>query len=306
MTGRTQSICIDGKRSPLQGLRTIVSFIDDNTYSVAKEDAQELSQVLTDNYEKISDYMMANRLVINDKKTHLMVFCKKSLINERINVSFKAGEHVIVSSKTEKLLGARLDQSLRWNAHIVDNEMSLVKQLNSRVNGLSIVARSASFKSRLMIANGIIIGKICNLIQLWGGASDFLIKSLQKIQNKAGRVVTRKPWFTPTRLILKQCNWLAIKQLVQYHIILSTHKMLKSGKPRYFFEKFSSNHDHNTRTAVRFGENFSAKSTLASNSFCYKGAVFYNKLPQEVTEAGSIQVFKRRLKSWIQANVKLD
>ena len=75
--------------------------------------------------------------------------------------------------------------------------------------------------------------------------------------------------------------------------------------PQYFTDKMSTDHDHFTRAAVHFGEKFSAKSRLASNSFGYKEAVLYNQLPREIKEVQSISLFKRRTKDWIRINISL-
>ena len=45
-----------------------------------------------------------------------------------------------------------------------------------------------------MIANGLVMSLIIHLIQLYGGCSDYLMKFIQTLQNKAARVVTRLGW----------------------------------------------------------------------------------------------------------------
>ena len=61
------------------------------------------------------------------------------------------------------------------------------------------------------------------LIQLWGGAEKYLFKALQVLQNRFGRDVTRKSWFTSTRFLLRECNWLSVNQLVFYQTVLTDH-----------------------------------------------------------------------------------
>ena len=53
-----------------------------------------------------------------------------------------------------------------WKHHIRDSDQSLLKQLTSRVNGLAIVSSRADFDTRLMMANGLVMSKLCYLIQL--------------------------------------------------------------------------------------------------------------------------------------------
>ena len=49
----------------------------DGTYSFGCSDPAELSNTLTEQYNKISKYMVSNKLVINDDKTHLVVMTKQ-------------------------------------------------------------------------------------------------------------------------------------------------------------------------------------------------------------------------------------
>ena len=65
-----------------------------------------------------------------------------------------------------------------------------------------------------MVANGIFMSKLVYLIQLWGYSDKYLLKTIQILQNKAARVVTGKTWWTPVRILLKDCKWLSINQLV--------------------------------------------------------------------------------------------
>ena len=110
--------------------------------------------------------MAANNLVINAEKTHLVVMSAKNLSARVRNVKLKAGNHTILPSISEKLLGGHISQDLKWKQHFLDSEDSLVRQLKSRINGLAIMSSRATFQTRLMVANGIVMSKLCYLIQL--------------------------------------------------------------------------------------------------------------------------------------------
>jgi hypothetical protein len=73
------------------------------------------------------------------------------------------------------------------------------------------------------------MSKLCYLIQLWRGADKYLIKTLQVLQNKTARTVMQQSWFTPTWPLLKQCNWLSVRQFVFYQMVLTSLKIVTSG-----------------------------------------------------------------------------
>ena len=287
-----------------------VCYVDDCTFSYGDSDPVSLSETLTGQYKTISDYMAANRLVINGDKTHLIVMGTKATAKRREEVSLLAGQHVIVPTRTEKLLGGHICEDLKWKEHVLGSDQSLAKQLTSRVNGLLMVAARAPFPTRLSVANGIFMSKLCYLIQLWGGAEGYLLHALQIIQNRATRAVTRMTWYTPTRVLLNKCRWLSVKQLAFFQMVLTTHKIVKNKSPMYLNNKMNTCHPYKTRQAteggIRFGENFDVKSNLSRNSFCYSGTMDYNRIPAEIRAAKTIIVFKYKLKNWVQSNIPVD
>ena len=104
-----------------------------------------------------------------------------------------------------------------------------------------------------MLANGLVILQIIYLIQLWGGCSDYLIKFIQVIQNRAARLVTKLDWYTPVQKLLDQCGWLSVKQLVEYHSLLLVYKVKAEGKPVYLQQKLCRTFGYNTRLAAGNG-----------------------------------------------------
>ena len=58
---------------------------------------------------------------------------------------------------------------------------------------------------------------------------------LQVIQNKVARCVTKCDWNTLTNIVLKQCNWLNVPQMVAYHSLLSLHKTLVYKQPVFMY-----------------------------------------------------------------------
>ena len=76
------------------------------------------------------------------------------------------------------------------------------------------------------------------MLAVWGGCSAVL-KSLQIIQNKVARVVTKLDWSTSTELLLRQMGWLSVNQLIFYHSLLLVYKMKMSQRPRYLVNMFS-------------------------------------------------------------------
>ena len=287
----------------------LVNYVDDATYSFASSDPSELSDKLSKTYKCIAEYMAASKLFINADKTHLLVMGTQAMGVARQQVQLRAGEHLILPTPTEKLLGCNIHQNMKWAEHLQNGEQSLMRQLTSRVNALSKLSVNASFKTRLMAANGAFMSVLIYLIPLWGGTEQYLIKALQVLQNRAARCVTKQSWFTPTRQLLKQCNWMSVYQLIQYHSILQTHKVLKAGTPLYLSSRLVTDHPYETRQAtgggLRHTADNSGQSSLAQKSFFGRAPNMYNTIPVNLRTTSSLPVFKKKLKIWIRANIQI-
>ena len=189
-----------------------------------------------------------------------------------------------------------------WNDHIRNNEKSLFKQLTSRVNALNKISSTMCFKTRKMMANGIIISPLIYLIQLWGGTSEYLLSFLQVIQNRAARTVTRLGWYTPVRTLMDQCGWLSVRQLVEYHSLVLLYKIVTEGKPVYLAGKLTQDFSYDTRFAAGHGirQDQKIKHDVMLNSFIPRTTRTWILLPISVRMSANDKIFKQRLKPWIK------
>ena len=142
------------------------------------------------------------------------------------------------------------------------------------------------------------------MITAWGGCEAFVIRAVQVLQNRAARFVTKKSWFTPTRILLLECNWLSIKQLVFYHTILQVWRVTNYNQPEYMINKLEaavtrSGSQGNLRIPV-------FKSALCNKSFFVRAASEWNRIPSDIRNTLSISVFKKKAKIWIKNKVEIE
>ena len=171
---------------------------------------------------------------------------------------------------------------------------------------LSLISPRASFNTRLMVANGIVISTICYHIQIWGGSEDYLIQPLQVLMNKAARIVTGCKNLTSTKILLIKCNWLSNKQL----IFFQTVTMMLTKSSFYMNKKFIMNYPYDTRQAtggcIRYGEDFHSRRSLFYDSFRYRTAKDYNSIPVQIRNCRSMATFKSKLGKWVVSNIPVD
>ena len=180
---------------------SIGCYADDSTYTCSGKTAEALSVQLTNKYKVMSDFLVSNKLKLNDDKTHLMVMStsqaraiRRGGIKDSTKVEIRTPSEVVHPSEHEKLLGCVVHEDMKFGEHLMSIEDSLLRSLNTRICGLKMLSKLASFKTRKMVADGIIMSKLIYLIPLWGGSAKNIIAALQKAQNRAARVVTKLDW----------------------------------------------------------------------------------------------------------------
>ena len=176
----------------------------------------------------------------------------------------------------------------------------MVRNLGSKLNALRKVSFYCSFKTRKAIAQGLVMSNLCHLVQLYGSSSGFLLTLLQTIQNAAARIVTRLPWHTHSDVLLSQCGWLSVKQMVAFHSLMLLFRIRQSGKPQFLNEKMDGVFKYNTRFAVEGNLPLvgSLRTSVGSNSFLYRTIKLWNSLPPEIKMCDSLKSFKIKVHLW--------
>ena len=224
--------------------KSLCCYADDSTLTCIGSDHTNLTQDLSENYKTIADFLANNRLMLNEDKTKLLVMTssnRRSISQaanlEQINLS--SGDS-ITQVKSHKLLGCQIQSDLKWTQHIRDNnEDNMIKGLNQRINALKKIRHICNFKTRKMIANGIFLSKLSYMITVWSSCSKDLMSSLQVLQNRAAKLITKNDWSVSTETSLREPGWLSVYKLSQYHTILQIHKVKQSRTPEYMYSMYN-------------------------------------------------------------------
>ena len=248
--------------------------------------------------------MTRNKLILNRDKIQLMVMTSKSkhTVHDDYGIFLNTGSEIIFPQNQGQLLGATIANSLNWNLHVRDSEKSLVRTLTSQLNALRKVCQFTSFRNRKMLANGIIMSYLRYLVPLYGGCPDYLLNSLQILQNKAARLVTKSSWFTPTSTMLQQVGWLNIRQLIAYHSLIMIYQIKHEKKPSYIFDRISATFNVATRFAETnaIKDSRTMKTNIGKQSFLPRTISAWNRLPVDLRTTSSLEKFKSCLKHWVQ------
>ena len=291
---------------------TLVNYADDSSSSTSDLDVEELGTSMKLQYSAVASFLTSSLLQVNDSKTHTMLLTTAQMRkSQNLSLSVEIGSVKQKTSQVERLLGLQVHQNLKFREYLQDNEKSLLKSLNKRLNALKQIKRVTTFAQRLAIANGIFNSKLVFLISAWGGTEDYLLNSLQIVVNKAMRIVCNVGKSVRTEELQRRTRWLSVRQAVAYHSLMVARRILITQQPQYLYQKltkslqFENERQHNYGT--RYGA-FQAAPRLAliSASWLYRVVDMYRSLPvvmKELPAGGNKdQLYKNMLRKWVTAN----
>ena len=152
---------------------------------------------------------------------------------------------------------------------------------------------------------------------VWSGCESYLVNALQVIQNKVARLVTKRDIFTPTKVLMKECGWLTVKQLMAYHSLVQVHKTVQSQVPAYLYSRVTSqlslldsrsSYNYKTRQeasgALRQIPAAEARLDLADRSWCWSATKTFHSLPASLQREVKLAKFKSELKTWVRSNIE--
>ena len=90
------------------------------------KDLYKLSQTVNDELHKITIWLAANKLSLNIKKTHFMIFSTKRIKSmSQLNINING--QIIDKVTNTKFLGIIIDYKVNWSQHInmIQNKIDL-------------------------------------------------------------------------------------------------------------------------------------------------------------------------------------
>ena len=116
------------------------------------------------------------------------------------------------------------------------------------------------------------------------------------IQNRACRVIFGLKKRDSVASHLKSLHWLKIPERIEFKILLLVFKGLNGLAPMYISELLQQNN-----TSGRHSQNLLIPSNLPARCFSYAGPKLWHGLPNELKELQNIDLFKKKLKTFLFA-----
>ena len=209
-----------------------ILFADDTSVFIEGTNYDQVIDIVNNELERINIWLKANKLTVNIKKTHYMMFQRTRIKHNLRNITIC--DMNVTCTKNTKFLGVIIDNKLRWSDHInyIKNKIS---------KSIGIINKTRNFLNK---------NTLRNLYYTFIYPYPYIHLDPQiKIHKKSIRVISFSQHRDTTAPLFQNLNILNFKKLVTQRIALLMFKHHKGMLPDPINNLFSLNSNrHNYRT----------------------------------------------------------
>ena len=203
------------------------------------------------------EWLLANKLLINLQKTHLMLFTNKQRPE---SISIHIDNNVITEISETKFLGVIVDNQLNWKAHIKHISNKISKSIAILQILRDIFPKHILKTIYLTLTYPYF--NYCNLI--WGPAYPSNLNPLVILQKKCICLVNKSGYLDHTDPLFKSSKLLKLEQihtLTCAKLIFNCYKSITYSNSRDSLNKNSQIHHYNTRISSNLRASFERLDT---------------------------------------------
>jgi hypothetical protein len=184
-------------------------YADDTNITVGSDGLNNLEKTLNHEMSNIHQWLVSNKLTLNMEKTEYMVIGthkRLSRFSQDINVSIDG--KVIKQVNSKKTLGVIIDENLCWDKQIENISKKVSKGIGMlrRIKPFVSIGTLAYFYQALVQPHF----DYCSMV--WGNCGKTLKGMLQKLQNRAARVISGDSYEVRSLDILSKLNWKTLEE----------------------------------------------------------------------------------------------
>lgn len=280
-------------------------YADDTLVYCTGRTIDELQGNLQECIADVNNWYDRNKLVVNASKSNSMLVCtqqRENHLNHETELNIRFANEILNQVECIDYLGIKLDSHMSWNAYV--NE--LCQNLTGKLARFSRMRSVLPTESLMQIYNSIIQPKIDYAISVWGITSQQNIDKVQRLQNRAARIITGNFDYVNVRGIdlVKRLKWMTVNDRCTYFISLLMFKCIHGLAPDYLCNEITMHVD----VAERLGRMFNVNNVyvpfsnleIFKKAFVYKGPTIWNSLPDSMKEIHTLDSFKRNMKKFLK------
>ena len=130
---------------------------------------------------------------------------------------------------------------------------------------------------------------------IWSVAGVSAINKLQKLQNRAARIVPNSAYDASALPVIRKLGWPTINELIESETLKIVYKLVNNQAPTYLTEMFFRPSDLSKRKLCNTKADLAVparKLAVEQHCFSYKGTKLWNYLSTEIKSSKTYEIFK--------------
>ena len=274
-----------------------ILFADDSNVFISHASYDQLFHLANSELSLASEWFKANKLSLNLSKTNYILFksVRKQIPNNHNSIIID--NMIIPQVTTTKFLGVHIDCHLKWNIHINAISKKIAKNIGIIRRISSVLPTHILFNLYYTLVYPYF--NYCNFI--WSSTYNIHLQSLQILQKRAIRVITKSPYNFHTKPLFIHNNLLNIKQIKFKQTCEFVYMFHNNLLPPSFVDYFcliSHIHSHNTRNndGYRY-RSILTRTNIRKFAIRSQGPIAWNSLPLSIRAATNLTQFKRLVRA---------
>ena len=255
-------------------------FADDTNLLCNSSNFDELENFANVELIKIKNFMDANRLSLNLKKTVFTYFKPKKgpHKNDKREFKLKIGNEEIKFVKELRFLGLIIDNELKFKTHV----QNVVKKMKRGLGALSLIKHTFPIKTKLLIYNALIKPHYEYVSIIWStNISKKQTNEIIKLQKRALRLIYLKNSIHHTSDLFKQSGVIRFDFLFEKEMLDLMYKKQTMQIPN-LINKQLSNLSHSLNTRLANSVNYSLPSNVFNGNLMFNLLDSWNKSPKYI------------------------
>ena len=174
-----------------------------------------------------------------------------------------------------------------------DEQIKSVQAKVSRSLGFLKYAKTFLPKTVLCkLYRGIVEPHFRYCCSVWGSCAEFRLVKLQKLQNRAARIITNSSYDAPAEALITELKWPTVRDMIRCETATTVYKSVNSLAPDYLSQLFVRNSDRNIINLRNAETDLLVPFIITS----YGQKANWNDLSREAKQAPSLSSFKNKIK----------
>ncbi|XP_022803109.1 uncharacterized protein LOC111340515 [Stylophora pistillata] len=240
----------------------------------------QLELVLTPELNNLSCWLKANKLSLNVAKTELIIIGSRQRLSAQCDdLEIRIDDQIIKRVGKTKSLGVITAAQLTLGNHVEE----IYKKVSSGIGALKRVRPFISKETAIQIYDALIIPHFDSSSPVWDCLSGYLNDKLQKLQNRAARIITKSPFDTNSNHLLSTLDWERLSLRRKKQKALMMYETMNNLAPEYLQSLFYQRHSpYNVRNSEGRLTLSKPKTNDLKPGYSYSGAILWNKLPKNL------------------------